>query len=233
MHYSEEELLKILTTGNYLTEDDITKGREYALTHRDELMSVLATQGYISTDIISQAIAEHLGVAYINLRAHEPDKSLITQIPEEIARKYRIIALEKTETTLSIASDDPTNAGIFQELSVLFPTVKILMHFSGSATIDEMLSLYNKSLQERFDALCAKEEHVAPQLLDAIFSDAVAAYVSDIHFEPYAEKVLIRFRIDGVLRDMAYMGKSYYENVLNRIKIMSNIRLDMHAQTQD
>ena len=95
------------------------------------------------------------------------------------------------------------------------------------------MNRYNKSLQERFEEIEKKGEHIAPEILNAIFSDAVSLYVSDIHFEPYANHVLIRFRVDGVLRDVAKMPRSTYENVLNRVKVLSAIRLDMHAQTQD
>lgn len=203
------------------------------MSHRDELMSVLVSQGYLSNDIISQAIAEHLKVPYVDLRAHDPKKELLLEVPEDIARKFRVIVFEKDKKDVSVATDDPANPETEKALSKVFPGLKMKLFFAGTITIDEMLTRYNQSLQERFTEICKKTEHVAPALLDAIFSDAVAAYASDIHFEPYLGKVLVRFRVDGVLRDMAFLEKAYYDNVLNRIKVSSNIRLDMHAKTQD
>lgn len=233
MHYGEDELIKILTEGGYITEDDIKEAREYAISHRDELLSVLITGGYISSDIIGQAIAEYLKVPYVDLRAHDPSKELMITLPEETARKFRSIVFEKTESSVSIASDDPTNAELLPALKQVFQNLQIDLHYAATNSIDEMMNRYNKSLQERFEEIYAKGEHIAPELLDAIFGDAIALYVSDIHFEPYANKVLIRFRIDGVLRDMAVLTRASYDNILNRIKVLSGIRLDLHAQTQD
>lgn len=120
MHYTPEELIKILIECGYLTQEDVDKGQEYAFTHRDELISVLMTQGYISGDIIAQAIAEHLKVPYIDLHAHGPDMEGMRMIPEELARKLRIVVTKKTADTISIASDAPNNPEIVVELSRLF-----------------------------------------------------------------------------------------------------------------
>ena len=155
------------------------------------------------------------------------------EIPETIARKHRMIMLSKTDKEVSCVSDEPNNPEIVNELKKIFPRLKPKMFFAGTSSIDDMMNRYNKSLQERFEEIYTKGEHIAPEILDALFSDAVALYVSDIHFEPYSDKVLVRFRIDGVLRDVAFLTRQSYDNVLNRVKVMSGIRLDMHAQTQD
>ncbi len=233
MQLSQDDILKILIDTGYLTEEEIAANRQYAISHRDDIMNVLKTRGYLSGEIIGQAIAEHLQVPYINLRFYEPKKEFILQIPEADARKMRVVVCDKNDKSISLASDDPANEEMKTAIGAMFPDLKATFFYASTPDIDEMFTRYNKSLQELFDEISQKSEHVAPELLDAIFLEAIATYVSDIHFEPYMDKVTVRFRIDGVLVDMATMDRVHYENVLNRIKVSSNIRLDMHAKTQD
>lgn len=233
MQYTGEQLINILLECGYLTIDEIDKAKSYARAHRDEVIDVLVAQSLINQDIISQAVAEYLKVPHIDLRAHDPGKETIILIPEDIARKNRIILFKKTEKEISVASDVPDNQKIGPLLTKLFPGLEQKIYFDMSASINEMLNRYDLSIQERLENIIKISEHVAPDILDTLIGDAVAISASDIHFEPYFDHVLARFRVDGVLRDIARLPRHIYDNVLNRIKVLSGIRLDMHAQTQD
>jgi type II secretory ATPase GspE/PulE/Tfp pilus assembly ATPase PilB-like protein len=92
---------------------------------------------------------------------------------------------------------------------------------------------YQKKLDTRFAEIIENKDRVAPEILNEIFVDAQAFEASDIHFEPRDEDVLVRFRIDGVLQEAGVLPKKYYKNILNRIKVMSNLRIDEHFIAQD
>lgn len=233
MEYTENKIIEILLEHGYVTKEEIKQIQEYAISHRDEVMPSLMSQWIVSTDIIAQAIAEHLKVDYIDLKSHEAPDEVFHKLPEETARKHRVVVFAEDDNTVSVASDDPDNKAMISEIKRAFPRKKVEVSFDMSSGIDDMLKRYDPSLQEIMDRIQEKGEHIAPEMLNAIFSNAITIYVSDIHFEPYAKKVLVRFRIDGVLRDVAHMPRSIYDNVLNRIKVLSWIRLDLHAQTQD
>lgn len=74
----------------------------------------------------------------------------------------------------------------------------------------------------------------APEIAEAILRESVIIRASDVHFDPQEEdKIVIRFRIDGIMQDMGELSKQQYINVVNRIKVLSNLRIDEHHATQD
>ena len=85
----------------------------------------------------------------------------------------------------------------------------------------------------RFSKIIEGQKRVAPEIIDQILSDAISFHASDIHFEPQPKEVIIRFRIDGVLQEAGRIAREHYENILNRIKVQSRLRIDEHFATQD
>lgn len=92
---------------------------------------------------------------------------------------------------------------------------------------------YHKPLATRFQAIINEQKKVAPEIITEIFNDAIELRASDIHFEPQEKIVLIRFRVDGVMHEAGRLPKDYYEGVINRIKIESNMQIDEHYAAQD
>lgn len=92
---------------------------------------------------------------------------------------------------------------------------------------------YNKSLDTRFSKIIQSEHRVAPEILEEILEDAVNYHASDVHFEPQKDEIMVRFRIDGVLQVAGSIPKNFYENIVNRIKVESKLRIDEHFAAQD
>jgi len=109
--------------------------------------------------------------------------------------------------------------------------VKIV--YTSHEGIEAALRLYNTSLDTRFQSIIKAQQKVAPEILTEILNDAIALRASDIHFEPQEKQIIIRFRLDGVLREAGRIQKQYYEGILNRVKIASNLRTDEHFRPQD
>ncbi len=99
--------------------------------------------------------------------------------------------------------------------------------------IEALFVHYHKPLATRFQAIINEQKKVAPEIITEIFNDAVELRASDIHFEPQEKIVLIRFRVDGVMHEAGRLPKDYYEGVINRIKIESNMQIDEHYAAQD
>src|SRR5262249_34447374 len=93
--------------------------------------------------------------------------------------------------------------------------------------------LYAQPLATRFSQIIATSQRVAPEIVDEIIKDALGYKASDIHFEPRGADVVVRFRVDGNLREAGQVPKEYYENILNRIKVESGMRIDEHLTAQD
>lgn len=99
--------------------------------------------------------------------------------------------------------------------------------------IDKAFLHYQKTLDTRFSKIIESGQHVASEILQQIFEDAYIYQASDVHFEPYPKYVVVRFRIDGVLHEAGAIPKKHYENILNRIKVQSRLRIDEHFAAQD
>lgn len=110
---------------------------------------------------------------------------------------------------------------------------KITLVFSSQENIESALHHYRKPLATRFQSIIEKQHKVAPEILEEILDDAIELRASDIHFEPQEDIVVVRFRVDGVLHEAGRIPREYYEGVVNRVKIESNMRIDEHYAAQD
>jgi len=233
MKFDQETIKKILLEGNYVTEEDIKKAEAYAEDHRVPITEYLLVEGLTSTDIIGQAIAESLGVSYSNLQLKQPAKEQVLLIPEDIAKEHRVVLFNKDEDNVIITTDDPKNEALKEILKKIFPHKKIEITFSLPDDIDATFVNYQQGLKTQFSKIIESKGRIAPEILDQIFEDALLLKTSDIHCEPQETKVVVRFRIDGILHDAGELPKEYYENIVNRLKVQAKLRIDEHFSAQD
>ena len=234
MRINDEDIKTVLLKENYVSEEDIKRAEEYAKTHDDSLTEFLFKENLITTDLLGQAFAESFGVRYSDLNSKQPTREQVLEIPEEFGNKFRIVVFNKDEKGVIIATDNPKGEGLLGELEKLFPSLEIKITYSLPEDIDASFTHYQKSLKTRFSEIIEKGERVAPEILEEIIGDALTYRASDIHFEPQESgEAIVRFRIDGVLHEAGRIPKEYYENLTNRIKVKSLLRIDEHFRAQD
>jgi type II secretory ATPase GspE/PulE/Tfp pilus assembly ATPase PilB-like protein len=232
----KEELIKeILLKGSYISKEDLEKAEKGAEKIKSNLVDYLLGSGLLTKDLIGQAIAEYYGVTYADLNSNPPPKEQVLKIPKQIAFKYRIVPFKETEDKITITCDDPEREGLAEKMQHLSDETgkEILIAYSLPEDIDNVFIHYRKKLETRFSDILKTKEHVAPEILNEIFDDALIYKASDIHFEPQLKEVIVRFRIDGILHEAGRISKNYYDNVLNRIKVQSKLRTDDHFSAQD
>ncbi|MEN9342091.1 MAG: hypothetical protein RIQ54_347, partial [Candidatus Parcubacteria bacterium] len=233
MKLDDSLIKKILLDGSYITQDDVSRFTIFSQTHRVSFLEYLVSEHLISFDIFGQAVAEYLKVPYFDLHSQPPAPEVVTIIPEVVAKKFHIVVVDQKKNGFVVATDDPTQDGLSESLASLFPQKKITIVFSLTADIVAVFGAYRKTLETRFINIIKSGNRIAPEILNTVFEDAVGLRASDIHFEPESDAVLVRFRIDGVLRDVGRLSKEYYENILNRIKVQSGAKIDEHYAAQD
>jgi len=233
MKLEQEFIKKILLEGNYVTEEDIKKAESYAEEHKVSFLEYLFTEGLTNQDIIGQAISESYHLPYLDLKSSSISKEQVNLIPEEIAKKYHVVVYSQKGKKVVLATDDPLEETLISKMESVFPGSEITIGYALGDYIDVLLVNYQKSLETRFSKILKKNQHIAPELLEEIFEDALVFKASDIHFEPQIENVVIRFRVDGVMHEAGRIPKENYENILNRIKVKSGLRIDEHLSTQD
>jgi len=233
MLFDDEKIKKILLDGSYVEIKDIEKAEEYAKEHRGSLTDYLLGVNLLSRDILGQAIAESYGVSYSDLNEKHPSKEQVLLIPEDVAKKSRVVVFSQKNNEVKITTDNPTQADLQFILQPLFPNKKIVVTFSMPEDIDAIFANYHEGLKASFAKIVESKGRAAPEIIDQILEDALLLRASDIHCEPEEKNVVIRFRIDGVLHDAGEMPREYYDNIVNRLKVQAKLRIDEHFSTQD
>ncbi len=233
MTFDQEEIKKVLLDGNYVAEEDLRKAEAYAQEHRGSLVEYLLLEGLTSNDMIGQAIAEARGVPYSNLSVHAPSREQVLLLPEDVAKKLRTVVFELTDSKVIIATDDPAADGLVEALAPFFSGRKVEITFSLPEGIDAAFASYQKGLETRFAKIVESKGRAAPEIVDQILEDALLLKASDIHCEPQEKNVVVRFRVDGMLHEAGSLPKEFYENILNRFKVQSRLRIDEHFSAQD
>lgn len=228
-----EKIKEILFRENYVTKEDIDKAVAYSEKNHASFLDYLFSEEIITKNLLGQAIAESFKLPYANFDANPPDQEQVLFIPEEVAKEHRVVFFAEDELTVTLATDNPEQADFFAELQKAYPSKKIVIAYVLPEDIDNIFINYRRSLQARFVEIIKTQKKIAPEILDEILSDTIAYRASDIHFEPQENEVIIRFRIDGVLHEAGRISKEYYENILNRIKVQANMRIDEHKSCQD
>lgn len=233
MLFDDLKIKQILLDGNYVEAKDIEKAEKYAKEHREPLAEYLLGAGLLSRAILGQAIAESFNVSYSDLNKKRPAKEQILLIPEDIAKKYRVVVFAQKKSEVIISTDSPAQADLNTVLQPLFQDKKITISFSMPEDIDAVFANYHQGLEASFAKIVETKGKAAPEIIDQILEDALLLKASDIHCEPEEKRVVIRFRIDGVLHDAGEMPREYYENIVNRLKVQAKLRIDEHFTTQD
>ncbi|MBT7228269.1 Flp pilus assembly complex ATPase component TadA, partial [Candidatus Parcubacteria bacterium] len=233
MKLDNGKLIDILLREHYISEEDVSRAKDYIKTHNVLITDYLLSEEIITKDLLGQAVSESLGVVYADLNTHHPSKENILKIPETLAKKFRVVLFAKNDKTITVTTDDPAKEGLESKLQEIFPKKKIKFAYSLAEDIDRVMSTYRKSLETRFSKIIKSQKRVAPDIIDEMIADALLFKASDIHFEPEEKEVVVRFRVDGVLQEAGRIPKEYYENVLNRIKVQARLRLDEHFAAQD
>lgn len=227
-----EKIQEILVSKNYVSADDMAKAVSFTQKHRTDLVDHLIREEFINRNTLSQAIGEYYAMPYVDLKDHKPTPEMINKLSASVAIKYRIVMFSDSNGG-KYATDRPENKDIIHTIAKILGKNNIALYYADEQEMDAALSLYKKSLETRFSQIIEGQKHVAPEILEEIISDAMLYRTSDIHFEPQESIVIVRFRVDGILQEAGRFKKENYENILNRIKIMAQLRIDEHFSVQD
>lgn len=245
---NQNQLKKILLKTNTLGKKELNLNLEEAKKRNQGLEEYLISQKIMNQEQIYQSTAKYFNLPFINLKNETIRKDILFLIPEPIAATHRIIAFDKTDTDLKIAALDPQDLQIFEFLAKK-TGLEIKIHLTTPESINESLKNYHKGLKAEFQEL-TKEKEVGEEkggtklkelaqdlpvirIVDTLLEYAIFENASDIHIEPTEKEVTVRYRIDGLLRNVMTLPKSVHAGIVARIKILSNLKLDEHRLPQD
>ena len=247
----------ILFKKGLITPEEIEKIINIQKTTAADLQKIIIQEDILKKDEMMMAIAEEIGVKYVNLNDIEIDPAIAALIPEEMARRHQIIALDKDEDLLTVSMSNPLDVFAHDEIKIRLgynvdanlsysEDIKKSLDeiFGGADEWDKVIDKVEnievtvlKDEEEKVDdisAISKGEEAPIIALVNLIIVRSVKEKASDIHVEPIDENQLkIRYRIDGILREVMSLPRKLHMAVISRIKIMSELDIAERRLPQD
>ena len=222
-------------------------------THKVRLGDLLLRLGFIEDVLdVLPSVSEQLGVPYTRLKDKEIPSEAVSTIPSQIATHFKIIPVTVENNTLTVAAVDPHNVDMLDVLSMVFSgNVKIVLSSEkdvmeairryygvGAETIDRMMGSSigkNEEVQKVDDITQLDDDASIGKFINQILWEAYKDRATDIHIEPYENRLQIRYRIDGILHDARVPANIWHfrDSIASRIKIMSNLNIAERRLAQD
>jgi type IV pilus assembly protein PilB len=214
------------------------------------LGEIVVDLGYTTEAAIAGALAEQYELEFVDLDHVKVDRDAVARLPEELARRYEALPLRLLEDgTLLLAVTDPTNLANADDLRfALGSSFRIAVAERGRLEL-AIARAYRRSLQliaEAAEPETAEEEQQRVHdirdlasstptinLVNSLLTTALEEGASDIHFEPRRDDLLVRIRVDGVMRELGTVPKHMQPAVTSRLKIMGRLDIADRRAPQD
>lgn len=217
---------------------------------RRRLGRIVVDKGYATERQVAETLADLLGLALVDLGRIAADAEAARLLPRAVAERSRVLVLAKSGSTVRIAASDPTNVVALDDVRA----------YTGAATLDVVVATDSQirdhltrawslgadspgladivqdtewSAPEDADPIAAADQAPTVRLVNTILADAVRAGASDIHIEPQRDGVRVRYRVDGMLRDVMTVPRAARGPLVSRVKIVSGLDIAERRVPQD
>src|SRR3989344_515506 len=257
MYIEEKKLKDFIADSGLVSMSDIDVAEGESFRKVSSVGDVLVEMGKITSDDLLRMEAYVLGIPFVDLQGKSIDFSVLSMIPEPIARKHNVIAFSNSDNGLEVAMLNTDDLKVIDFVKKKVGS-KILPRLTNRESVKFALRQYQKSLKAEFGDIIQKEtislrpvadgeegdldetalkkmaEDVPViRIVDALLKHAILQSASDIHIEPMEKEVVVRYRIDGMLHDAMVLPKTTSSSIIARIKVLANLRLDEKRLPQD
>ncbi|NLJ79540.1 MAG: Flp pilus assembly complex ATPase component TadA [Firmicutes bacterium] len=236
----------ILRDQGLISTDQLEAALEMQLQSGEKLGEALIELGFVSADIVADALSEHLNISRVDFSQLYLAEEVVNLIPESFIKAKSVLPIGIDGEVLSVAMVDPLNITVIDDLRrmtklIIKPMIATAEEISGafrrtrSITQDarEVFERYQVEEKEQVEERQYLGDAPGVRLANMILQQAVAEKASDVHLEPDEEGMRVRIRIDGLLREMMEIPKSLRGDVNSRIKIMANLDITERRRPQD
>ena len=256
MKVESQQLKAFLSDAGLVTKEQFDSALKKAQKTNQKVGDVLVSEGLITEEELIKLQAYILGIPFVNLEKEKVEPGVLKIIPEPIARSHNIVAFRKKGQDLEVAMLDPEDLRTIEFIKKT-ANLRILPRLTTPESIKNVLRQYQKTLEAEFGEFIKKEAEgikavkeeemvqereelrkVAEELpviriVDTLLKHAILQRASDIHIEPLEKEVIVRYRIDGILRDAMILPRQIASGIVARVKVLSNLKLDEHRLPQD
>lgn len=249
---------QILLKNGLISQEQLDEARNIADKTGDKLANCLIRLDYVTAVNVMKAMADEHGVRYVKLSTTEIPPGVLELMPETLAREYVVLPLDERDGELTIVTSDPEDFATIDKLTFMLNR-RIEIALAPRDTILEAINrCYGQAIGESADAMLQEftdtaidftetvdesmmpgdedvDESSAPivRLTQLIITEAVQLRASDIHIEPFEDRIRVRYRIDGVLVERDSPPRRLLGALLSRLKILSKLDIAERRRTQD
>lgn len=252
MHIADSSVEKLLTDNKKATKEQLGALIQQAIKDKKPLQELVIQNNLVNEKELTELYAKEIDVPFIELNAQEIKADILKQLPQRIARQYNSVVFDVgSDGKKFVAMEDPDD---IQALNFLHKQLgsNIKVHITTSSLLQSALDQYRDNISseltkvmddgseaaegesgEEVDAKDLAEDSPVAQTVNIILEYGIKAGASDIHIEPREDAVVVRYRIDGMLREANKLPRKLLGALVSRIKILSNLKIDEHRAPQD
>jgi len=249
MRIADSLVETLLQRGKHVTKEQLAALHEQKKTEKLPLQDLAVKANLVSEQELTKLYAAEIDVPYIELNAKEIKPAVLKLLPERIARQYNAVVFDIDGHGVNmLAVEDPDD---IQALNFLQKQLgnDVKVHITTSSLLQSALDQYRGNISSELTKVIASqddaddaeevdendlaEDSPIAQTVNIIIEFGVKAGASDVHIEPREDFVVVRYRIDGLLREANKLPRKVLGALVSRIKILSNLKIDEHRAPQD
>lgn len=238
-----------MTKSGSVSKEQLATLREQEVTEKKPLQDLAIKNKLVSEEDLTKLYANEIEVPYVELNAKDIKSDVLKLLPEKIGRQYNavVFGVEDKDTYL-VAMEDPDD---IQAINFLHKQLgnNLKVHITTNSLLQAALGQYGGSISteltkviadeagadesEEIDEKDLAEDSPIAQTVNILIEYGIKSGASDIHIEPRENEVIIRYRIDGMLKEANKLPRKLLGALVSRIKILSNLKIDERRAPQD
>jgi general secretion pathway protein E/type IV pilus assembly protein PilB len=253
---NDDYVVEVLLEEGLVTAEQIEKTRQGRVAEGQSALDKLIADKSVQEKDVLAVLAARFGMEMISLIDQDIPAEVITSVSPEVARKYKIVPVYKSENSLTVAIGDPLDVDTLDNLRYLLKShidgvvaapaeIKVALerYYATESTMETMLEQMTEGTVEMgtssgenalVDAADVTDSDVPIiKLVSLIIHEAHRNRASDIHLEPMEKRFRVRYRIDGVLHEVDSPPKRLQSAIISRVKIMANMKIAEKRIPQD
>jgi type IV pilus assembly protein PilB len=243
-----DQLRQILTSSGFINPEDFDAAAKAAEEVSQPVTDILVFRGLISEDALGKLIAEFYQVKFVSLHNKVIPLDILDIIPEQAALSFHTIPFKRVADQLHLGMENPQDIEAL-EFAKRRSNAVVIPYYISPGDFSKTIGQYKRNIRAIFADIIkeniektrvtdvnvsevAKDVPVV-KILDTILEYASAEGASDIHLNTLEDSLMIRFRVDGILRDIATLPKKIQPALIARVKILAQLKIDEHRTPQD
>ena len=253
-----KKLGELLLQANLIDQQTLEKALELQKTQKKKIGQILMDMGVTDDEKIAKALASQLKIPFLRLNDIQIPKEVIDLVPQDMAENYLLLPVKVVKKQLVIAMANPlefyalddlrfiTQMSVFVTVAPQGDILSAIQNFYPRRSLDRDLGP-DMGFSENVEIVgqAKEKEHNVQDLLNltelppvvrftnTVLADAIKMKASDVHIEPQKDNVVIRYRVDGIMREIMQIDKQIHLSLVSRIKIISNMDISIRRKPQD